>query len=226
MKSIAKAKRVNSQNRSRGAGALLSIFALCLALTACAGEPAEAPEDRDAAEEETGAGKLLLEDFLEDSPEDSSEDDLTGPVEEGDSYRDFTAVLTDGSSFTLSEHEGSVILLNFWATWCGPCVREMPAFPRLLEKYGEDLTLLAVNLGEDGETVGSFLDRSGYTFPVALDQYGDIGSLYPSDGIPYTVLIGRDGRIACIHLGAVGADAMYEYYCGEIDGLLEENSQN
>lgn len=144
------------------------------------------------------------------------------PVEEGDDYRDFTAVLTDGSTFTLSDHEGSVILLNFWATWCGPCVREMPAFPRLLEKYGDALTLIAVDMGEKPDTVKSFLDRNGYDFPVALDTDGDVGSLYPSDGIPYTVLIGRDGKVAVIHLGADNADAMYELYCSEIDALLAE----
>ncbi|MCM1191289.1 MAG: TlpA family protein disulfide reductase [Butyrivibrio sp.] len=150
------------------------------------------------------------------------EEQQSEPVAEGDEYRDFTVVLADGSDFTLSDHEGSVILLNFWATWCGPCVGEMPAFPRLLEKYGDALTLIAVDLGEKADTVESFLERNGYDFPVALDTEGDIGSLYPSDGIPYTVLIGRDGRIAYIHLGASGADEMYESYCAEIDTLLEE----
>lgn len=216
MKSIAKAKRESLQNKFRGAGTLLSVLALCLTLAACAGKTAEVPEDRDSREagEEAGADGQPSENIPEDSP--------TGPVEAGEAYRDFTAVLADEGSFTLSEHEGSVILLNFWATWCGPCVGEMPAFSRLLEKYGEELTLLAVNLGEDGETVRSFLERNGYTFPVALDLNGDIGSLYPSDGIPYTVLIGRDGKIASTHLGAHEADVMYEYYCGEIDGLLGE----
>lgn len=150
-----------------------------------------------------------------------TENKPTGPVAEGDDYRDFTAVLADGSTFTLSEHEGTVILLNFWATWCGPCVGEMPAFPMLLEKYGDDLTLVAVDLGEDAGTVESFLSRNSYEFPVALDVDGSIGSLYPTDGIPYTVLIGRDGKIAFIHLGAAKADVMYESYCSEIDTLLE-----
>ena len=67
------------------------------------------------------------------------------PIAEGDAYRDFTAPLADGGEFTLSDHEGKVILLNFWATWCGPCVGEMPAFERLQETYGEDLALVAVN---------------------------------------------------------------------------------
>lgn len=195
--------------------ALILALMLCFVLAACGGEQGKTPENNS----EQGSSK---------GPEDGqsskngTEDKPTSPVAAGDDYRDFTATLTDGSTFTLSEHEGSVILLNFWATWCGPCVGEMPAFPRLLEKYGDDLTLIAVDLGEKAETVENFLERNGYEFSVALDPDGDIGSLYPTDGIPYTVLIGRDGKIASVHLGADKADVMYEVYCGEIDELLEE----
>ena len=144
----------------------------------------------------------------------------SGPIAEGDAYRDFTATLADGSTFTLSDHEGKVILLNFWATWCGPCVGEMPAFERLQETYGEDLALVAVNSGEDEATVAGFLEENGYTFPVVLDPEYAVSSLYPTEGIPYTVIIGTDGKVASIQLGAGDADAMYEHYCELIDGLL------
>ena len=146
--------------------------------------------------------------------------DISGPIAEGDAYRDFTVTLTDGSTFTLSDHEGKVILLNFWATWCGPCVGEMPAFEQLQETYGEDLVLLAVNSGEDEGTVKAFLEENGYTFPVALDPRYEVALLYPSDSIPYTVIIGADGKVAAIQLGAADADTMYAHYCELIDGLL------
>ena len=145
----------------------------------------------------------------------------SGPVEEGERYRDFTAPLADGGSFTLSEQEGRVVLLNFWATWCGPCVGELPAFPRLMEAYGDQLALVAVNCMEDAATVRDFLDRNGYTFPVVLDEEGAVSALYPTDGIPYTVVIGPSGRIAAIQLGADTADKMYEHYAALIDGMLE-----
>lgn len=195
--------------------ALMLALMLCFALAACSGEYNGAPEG--GSEPENSMGEEDRQ-----PPENYTDNKPTGPVAAGDDYRDFTATLADGSTFTLSDHEGSVILLNFWATWCGPCVGEMPAFPKLVEKYGDDLTLIAVDLGEDAETVENFLERNGYEFPVALDLKGDIGSLYPSDGIPYTVLIGRDGEIASVHLGADKADVMYEVYCGEIDELLGE----
>lgn len=148
--------------------------------------------------------------------------DVSGPIAKGDAYRDFTATLTDGSEFTLSDHEGKVILLNFWATWCGPCVGEMPAFEKLQETYGEDLVLLAVNSGEDEGTVTSFLEKNGYTFPVALDPEYAVAMLYPIDAIPYTVIIGTDGKVAVTQVGAGDADTMYAHYSELIDGLLEE----
>lgn len=148
--------------------------------------------------------------------------DVSGPIAKGDAYRDFTATLTDGSEFTLSDHEGKVILLNFWATWCGPCVGEMPAFEKLQETYGEDLVLLAVNSGEDEGTVTSFLEKNGYTFPVVLDPEYAVAMLYPIDAIPYTVIIGTDGKVAVTQVGAGDADTMYAHYSELIDGLLEE----
>jgi thiol-disulfide isomerase/thioredoxin len=144
------------------------------------------------------------------------------PIEKGDRYRDFTGELADGGTFRLSDHEGKVILLNFWATWCGPCVGEMPAFTWLVEKYGDRLALAAVNCEEDESTVRSFLSANGYTFPVVLDPKGEIGrGLYPSDGIPYTVIIAPDGTVAAIQTGASDAESMFLHYCELLDGILQ-----
>jgi len=142
------------------------------------------------------------------------------PISEGDPCRDFTASLADGGSFTLSEQEGKAVLLNFWATWCGPCVGEMPAFPRLIEKYGDKLCLVAVNCSEEATAVKKFLSDNGYTFPVVLDPEGEVAALYPSDGIPYTLIIAPDGTVSHIAVGAGDADSMFEYYSREIDKAL------
>lgn len=145
----------------------------------------------------------------------------SGPVSEGDEMRDFTGTLSGGGEITLSDFDGKVILLNFWATWCGPCVGEMPAFPRLMEKYGDDLKIVAVNIGEDGETVQNFLTENGYTdLTVVLDEDYSISDLYPTDGIPYTLIIDRDGNISTIHLGAGDADEMFDEYSNDIDAVL------
>ena len=135
---------------------------------------------------------------------------------------DFTATLADGSSFTLSDYRGSVILLNFWASWCGPCVGEMPAFEQLNNEYGDEVVILAVNCMEDENTVNQFITDNGYTFPIAYDANGSISDLYPTDGIPYTLVIGTDGTVLETFLGADSADVQYREYKSAIDAALQQ----
>lgn len=199
----------------------LLLLLLCLLLTACAGKELSGAQNSDAdaaASDATDADTSNAGNS--DAEEASKEAPYTGPLREGDAYRDFTAVLADGSDFKLSGQEGKVILLNFWATWCGPCVKEMPAFTRLTEAYGDDLCLVAVNCGEKEDTVQDFLAENGYSFPVALDPDDEISALYPTDGIPYTVIIAQDGTVSSIHLGATDAESMFALYSAEIDKLL------
>ncbi len=147
------------------------------------------------------------------SEEKESSETLFYPaLSESSAAPDFTAEVNDGSSFILSDHDGEVILLNFWATWCDPCVKEMPTFQKIYEEYGDKIQILAVNLSEDKYTVDTFISDAGYTFPVAYDENGEIGNKYPSDGIPYTVVIGKDGKVASIFLGSNGADEQYKKY--------------
>lgn len=141
---------------------------------------------------------------------------------EGEMAPEFTAFLADGSTFTLSEQKGKVVLLNFWATWCGPCVGEMPAFEKLHGEYGDSVSVLAVNCMEDAGTVDSFISDNGYTFPIAYDEKGDILTKYPSDGIPYTLVIDGNGVIKNIYMGAVDAEQQYEEYKSAIDAVLKQ----
>ncbi len=84
--------------------------------------------------------------------------------------------------------------------------------------------MLAVNCLEDKETVDKFASDNGYTFPIAYDEEGDINMKYPTDGIPYTVIIGTDGNVAKIYVGAGDAEAQYNEYKLAIDAVMEENS--
>lgn len=154
----------------------------------------------------------------------SAETEPSVPQEvfEGDVAPEFSAPLVDGSTFTLSEHSGKVVLLNFWATWCGPCVGEMPAFQNLYEEYGEEIVILAVNCMEETETVDQFVKDNGYTFPVAYDVEGTVSMTYPSSGIPYTLIIGKDGIVKNIYLGAADVDTQYQIYKSAIDAALAE----
>ena len=182
-----------------------------LLLTACGGTGENADHQNTPGTEKTA------------SSEQSAEDDSVSylPLSAGDAAPDFTAALTDGTEFTLSEQQGKVVLLNFWATWCGPCVREMPAFEKLYGEYGEDVAILAVNCMESEDIVKAFQDENGYTFPIACDPEGDVSLKYPSQGIPYTLVIDEKGIIQNIYVGAADADTQYLEYKGAIDAVSE-----
>lgn len=134
------------------------------------------------------------------------------PLKSGNKAPDFTAELIDGSTVTLSDFKGKPVIINFWATWCGPCVKEMPAFERLKENYGDEIGILAVNCGEDADTIKDFADANGYTFPIVLDEEYQVSMLYPTNSIPYTVVIDGNGKVTHVSSGAVDADTMYERY--------------
>lgn len=122
---------------------------------------------------------------------------------------DFTCKLNTAETFTLSDKKGQVILLNFWATWCSNCVKEMPAIEKLYEEYGDQIVIVGVNVGEDEDTIDTFIEAKNYSFPVACDTESNISNLYPSAGIPYTVIVGKDGLVTETYLGAKDADSQY-----------------
>lgn len=130
---------------------------------------------------------------------------------------DIELTLLGGETVSFSDYQGKKVLLNFWATWCGPCVGEMPAFQRLTEEYSEELVILAVNCGEDEKTVQKFVQDNGYAFPVILDEQGEIQSLFGGiTSIPLTVVIDEEGYLLVSHMGAADAETMYETYKEEL----------
>lgn len=98
----------------------------------------------------------------------------------------------------LGDYKDNVIVLNFWATWCAPCLEEMPAFEKLYRRYrSQGLTVLAVSLDKgDNIKVKNFVDTNNLTFPVLLDSEGIAEKLYPSFTIPFTYVIDKKGKIA------------------------------
>ena len=130
-------------------------------------------------------------------------------AEEGGAAPDFTVTVNNGSTFTLSDYKDKVVLVNFWATWCPPCVGELPAFEQLKKDNIDGFVFIAINCSEPKSTVDDFIKRNGYTFNVAYDENGDVQRLYPTDGIPYTLII-KNGVIEQTFLGAP-RDAYSEY---------------
>ena len=110
----------------------------------------------------------------------------------------FTLRNLKGNLEGLDDHSGKVIVVNFWATWCVPCVKEMPSFEAWYRRYrSRGLTLLAVNLDKEGlSKVQEFVDKYNLSFPVLLDTDGVAEKLYPSFTIPFTYVIDKHGRVA------------------------------
>jgi thiol-disulfide isomerase/thioredoxin len=120
---------------------------------------------------------------------------------------DFTLETLGGKTVSLSSLKGSVVLLSFWATWCGPCKQEMPEMQILYDRLkSKGLTIIAVDLMEDKDTVAAFLRQNKYTFPVLLDSDGKVGgsSLYGVRAIPTNYVLDRTGRIVARAVGVGG----------------------
>ena len=108
-----------------------------------------------------------------------------------------------GNKVSLSSYRGSVVFLNFWATWCAPCRVEMPSMERLYQQLKDDqFVILAVDLQETGETVREFADELGLTFPILLDSMGIAGAGYGVSGIPTTYLVDKEGRLVARLIGS------------------------
>jgi peroxiredoxin len=113
----------------------------------------------------------------------------------GHSPPDFTLPTLEGGSITLSDLKGRVVLINFWATWCSPCREEMPSLERLYRHFKyEDFTLLAVDVMEHPETVKRFAKEYNLSFPILLDEKGDVAGKYAANAIPTTYIIDKGGK--------------------------------
>ncbi len=104
----------------------------------------------------------------------------------------FKAKLLNGKMVSLKDYRGKIVFLNFWATWCGPCVREMPSMQVLYEKMKDQPFVILALSNEDHKTVKSFIDKNKYDFPILL---GDATENYGITGIPSTFIIGKDGNL-------------------------------
>ncbi|HSJ09399.1 MAG TPA: TlpA disulfide reductase family protein [Longimicrobiales bacterium] len=144
------------------------------------------------------------------------------PLDVGSRAPDYEAFTLDGDTVPLSSYRGNVVLLNVWATWCRPCVKEMPAMERLHQELKDQgLRVVAVSvdapsggfgdLGQPGGDVRAFAEQLGLTFDILHDPSGRIQNTYQVHGLPSTFLIDREGRIQQKVLGPrdwdVGEDA-------------------
>lgn len=131
---------------------------------------------------------------------------------------DFTLRQIDGPNLRLGEQRGRVVMVNFWATWCGPCRVELPHLARLHDKYrGSGFTLLGVNIDEDPNAARALVGKLGLKFPVLLDTDKKVVGAYDLNAMPATVLIDKDGRVRYLHRGyREGVEQTYEQQVREL----------
>jgi len=131
---------------------------------------------------------------------------------------DFTLRTMAGPNVRLAEQRGRVVMVNFWATWCGPCRQEMPQLNRLYEKYrASGFVLLGVNVDDDSKKAAELAGKLGVTFPVLLDTDKSVSKRYDLSTMPSTVIIDRDGTVRYVHRGYLtGYENTYEKQIREL----------
>ena len=173
--------------------------------------PVKTEDPRDSAETE----EIAEEDVSGEVPEEEQTEEVPAP--------DFTIMDLDGSMVSLSDRleDGKPIVLNFWATWCGPCTSELPAFNKAAADYADEITFMMINL-TDGQVetvpgVREFLTENGYSLPVYFDKKGSASGPYGASSIPLTYFITSDGMVAGGHMGSMSEETLYNY----LEQLLE-----
>ena len=143
-----------------------------------------------------------------ETPEETEAQAETEPM----TAPDFTALDAQGNEVRLSDYFGKPIVLNFWASWCGPCKSEMPDFDEAYLAQGEEIQFLMVNMTDGSretlDTAKSFVADSGYSFPVVFDVKQEAAMTYAVSSLPTTFFIGADGSMVAYAMGAIDGETL------------------
>jgi peroxiredoxin len=128
-----------------------------------------------------------------------------GAPQKGQPAPDFALRDAGGHRVQLSDLRGKVVVVNFWATWCGPCKQEFPELQKVVSTMGDDVVVLALDQAESADRVERFRGQFGATFTILLDSRSEVSKSYLFTGIPDTVIVGRDGLVRDVSLGPLSA---------------------
>ncbi|MBQ9277336.1 MAG: TlpA family protein disulfide reductase [Lachnospiraceae bacterium] len=138
----------------------------------------------------------------------------SGSDEQAATAPDFKFLNMDGEEVHLSDYFGKPVVLNFWATWCGPCQMEMPYFDTAYKKYSEDINFLFIDLTDGSrdtvESAKAFVDDKGFSFPIGFDTEYDGAYTYAVSSIPMTFFIDKDGVIQAYQIGTIDEGVLNE----------------
>jgi peroxiredoxin len=157
-------------------------------------------------------GLLLIVVLVVTGCSGASEASVKRGVSQGSYALDFTLEAPDGRVASLSDYGGSVVLVNFWATWCPPCRDEIPHFEEAYRAYkDEGLVVLGVNYQESAAEIEPFVEGLGITYPILLDESGMVAKEYRAVGLPTSVFVDRDGVIQVRHSGYLSEGQLEQY---------------
>jgi len=143
----------------------------------------------------------------------------TGPTDEptteygsqaGQKPVDFTLTDLEGRSVSLASLKGKAVFLNFWATWCGPCVAEMPDIERIHQTLGTQIVVVGINLGEPVAQVRAFVQANGFTWTFLQDTTDQVGSAYGVSAIPTSIFVNSQGVITSRQVGMMSYNSMVQ----------------
>jgi len=174
--------------------AVLCVVAVLVAVWRFAGKPSPEPEVTEASTQATEVAAAT-----------ETEKQL---------MPDFTVYDLEGNAHRLSDYQGKPVILNFWASWCGPCKAEMPDFEEAYLEYGDEIHFLMVNLTdgsvETPEVVADFIATQGYTFPVYCDSDMEAAAAYGINAIPVSYFIDAEGCFVAGQQGMLSAEALQQ----------------
>ena len=133
----------------------------------------------------------------------------------------FSLASRAGQDVSLAQYKGQVVMLNFWASWCGPCRQEMPLLESIYRKYGKmGFTMIGVNVEPDSNAANEWLKATPVSFPILYDRDSKVSKLYDVAGMPSTVIIDRTGKLRVLHRGYKPGDE--NEYLDSIRTLIRE----
>lgn len=163
-------------------------------------------ENQDETSEDNSQDQVEAE---EDTSNDEQAEEVEADIKAGSPAPDFTVENLQGETVSLSDYKGKIVLLNFWATWCGFCVQEMPDLNKLNNEF-EDVAVLAVDVMEEKSIVSEYIEEGGYDFDVVLDLEGEVARTYLVSAYPTTYFIEEDGTLIGRVAGMLEYDTMVE----------------
>jgi len=169
-----------------------------------------------------GGGKVMLWWVRQQASNQGERKATTNFAQQSQQAIDFTLPSLSETNITLSDYRGQVVLVNFWASWCPPCIAELPAINTFYERKQEQgLVVLAINDEEDKATIEDFMADKGFSFTVLLDSKGTVMKGYGVMALPVSFIIDRNGFIRHIHRGELSPQQLEDL----ISPLLSVNSE-